>query len=338
MAFEHEELGDIWKQILSPIKKVGGTIERKIIRPTIGAQGIGKPLSVAAKQIEIKIIRPTLGRAIKPIAAVMPKITIGGHRYDLGGHQVLQKTVTGAVAGAATYAWSGPGGWVYGAIAGGLAANLQHGKPNVLQDLTIGAVAGATAGYAAGLSPAEKLVTGTIASSAERSAGSVADYGNTAAEGYEVFDNSGKVIGTVNEYGYAVDDAGNVLGQVDEYGNLVSSSGDAIGTVGAGLDTGSSLVNSAGGASEAVKVPGAGNGNGITAGDVQSAAGAVGGAIKEGVKIDQMLNPDGTKRKTPTGTDNAGILGLPMPVLIGGLVVASAIGYFALRESKKEKK
>jgi hypothetical protein len=172
--------GDIWKDILSPFKKVGSVVETKIIRPTIGAKGIGKPLASAGKFIEKKIIDPTLKPLIKPLAKVMPKITIGGHRYDLGGSQALQKTATGAVSGFAV-------GGIYGAVVGGLAANLQHGKPNVLQDLVIGAAAGYAAGTiiagSGGGAAATAAGSGTTAGAGTAGAGTVTGAGTAAGAG-----------------------------------------------------------------------------------------------------------------------------------------------------------
>jgi hypothetical protein len=95
-----------------------------------------KPLEHTLHQVETHVIQPYLKPLIKPIAQVMPKITIAGHRYDLGGSQTLQKAATGAVAGTAV------GGFPYGTIAGALAAGLAKGKPDVAQNLISGAIAG----------------------------------------------------------------------------------------------------------------------------------------------------------------------------------------------------
>jgi len=138
--------GDIWKQIFSPIKQAGSVIEQRVIRPI--ARPIGKPILKVMKQVEEGVIDPYLKPLIKPIARVMPKITIAGHRYDLGGSQMLQKTITGFVGGAAS-TWFTGYGVVYGGICGALAANLRHGKPNVLQDLGMGVAGGIVGAYGA---------------------------------------------------------------------------------------------------------------------------------------------------------------------------------------------
>jgi hypothetical protein len=188
--------GDIWSNIVKPFKEAGSWVETKIIRPTIGSKGIGRPLAVAAKQIEQKIIRPTLGKTIKPIAKVMPKITIGGHRYDLGGHEMLQKTITGAVAGAASYSALGGVGLVYGAAYGAVAANLRHGKPNVLQDLGTGAVGGAV-GVVVGTYTAPSITTAKViegVGAVGTAASTVVDVGRKTGL---IRDKSGEVIAEV---------------------------------------------------------------------------------------------------------------------------------------------
>lgn len=128
----YDGFGDIWSDIMKPIKSVGGALE-KIYRPVV--QAVGHPLENELHQVEVHVIDPYLKPLIRPIQKIMPKITIAGHRYDLGGSQLLQKAATGAVAG---YATGGP----YGAVVGALAGMLQHGKPNVLEDLEAGAAAG----------------------------------------------------------------------------------------------------------------------------------------------------------------------------------------------------
>lgn len=129
---KNEGFGDFWHSVFSPLQTASRQIEKTIIDPII--------------------VNPIL----KPISRVMPKITIAGHRYDLGGNQVLIKSTTGAVAG---FAMAGP----WGALAGAAAANLQHGKPNVLDDLLIGAGAGALTGVALMYTPviAPTVATGT---------------------------------------------------------------------------------------------------------------------------------------------------------------------------------
>jgi hypothetical protein len=208
--------GDIWSQIAKPFKEAGSWVETKIIRPTIGSKGIGKPLSVAAKQAEKYIIRPTLGKAIKPIAKIMPKITIGGHRYDLGGHQMLQKTVTGAVAGAASYSALGGAGWAYGAVYGAVAANLRKGKPDVLKDLGTGAAGGAVGAavtaYATPSVAAAETAGGTAAAT---TAG-----GTTAAEVIGGVGAAGAAASTIVDVGSKTglirDKSGNVIAEVAE--------------------------------------------------------------------------------------------------------------------------
>jgi len=205
----YDGFGDIWSDIMAPIKSAGSFVEQKILRPVI-FKPIGDPLLNELHQVEVHVIDPYLKPLIRPLQKIMPKITIDGHRYDLGGSQLLQKAATGAAAGFAA-------GGVYGAVFGALAASLQQGKPNVLADLEAGAAAGlAVSAVTSLLSPAVQA----------------ADLGNTAAQGLQVLDNTGNTIATVNEYGYAVDNAGNVLGQVDEYGNVIDTAGNAVGTVG----------------------------------------------------------------------------------------------------------
>ena len=137
----YDGFGDIWSDILNPIKSIGTSIEH-IYRPIV--QAVGHPLLNELHQVEVHVIDPYLKPLIKPIQEIMPKITIDGHRYDLGGSQLLQKAVTGAVGGAAS-TWFTGYGMVYGAIAGGIAGMLQKGKPNVLANLESGAFAGTLA-------------------------------------------------------------------------------------------------------------------------------------------------------------------------------------------------
>jgi len=171
MYHYYDGYGDFWSKLMAPIKKVGGQVERAVIRPvvkpithtlaqvekhvirpTIGSKGIGKPLATAAKQLEKYVIQPLILKPfVKPIAKVMPKITIGGHRYDLGGHQLLQKSTTGAIAGTLT------GGFPYGTVAGAIAGSLQKGRPDVLKGL----IAGAAAGYVSTLVGPGANVPGT---------------------------------------------------------------------------------------------------------------------------------------------------------------------------------
>jgi len=112
------------------------------------------PLAHTLKQVEIHVIRPYLAPLIAPVAKVMPKITIAGHRYDLGGSQMLQKGATGAVAGFAV-------GGVYGAVAGGLVAALIKGKPDVAQNLVTGLAAGAAAASVSSMLSSSSVIPGT---------------------------------------------------------------------------------------------------------------------------------------------------------------------------------
>jgi hypothetical protein len=112
------------------------------------------PLAHTLKQVEIHVIRPYLAPLIKPLAKIAPKITIAGHRYDLGGSQMLQKSATGAVAGFAV-------GGVYGAVAGAVVAGLIKGKPDVANNLITGLAAGAAAASAASLLSSSSVIPGT---------------------------------------------------------------------------------------------------------------------------------------------------------------------------------
>jgi hypothetical protein len=169
------------------------------------------------------------------------------------------------------------------------------------------------------------------------------NYGNTAAQGYEVFDNAGHAVGTVNEYGYAVDSAGNVLGKVDDYGNLVDASGNAVGTVGAGLDTGAITGNmgmpppqsSSGQPSSP-----SGSGGGLTPGEVQAIAGAtgtVGGALLQhgGGSSSGSAAGGGSGADAGTGFLDGTTLGIPNKVILAG-AAAAIVAVLALTGGKKK--
>ena len=121
------------------------------------------PLAHTLKQVEIHVIRPYLAPLIKPLAKIAPKITIAGHRYDLGGSQMLQKSATGAVAGFAV-------GGVYGAVAGAVVAGLIKGKPDVANNLITGLAAGAAAASAASLLTSSAEIPGTGMTAAQMTA------------------------------------------------------------------------------------------------------------------------------------------------------------------------
>jgi hypothetical protein len=73
-------LQDTIKDIISHPLHIVTAITKPIGKVLVAAY---KPLEHTLRQVEIHAIRPILGRAIKPIAQIMPKITIGGHKYDL---------------------------------------------------------------------------------------------------------------------------------------------------------------------------------------------------------------------------------------------------------------
>lgn len=102
-------------------------------------RAVYSPLAHTLKQVEIHVIRPYLSPLIKPLAQIAPKITIAGHRYDLGGHELLEKAVAGAVGGFLTK--GGP----YGAVLGAIAGMLVKGKPDVAASMGAGLIAGAGA-------------------------------------------------------------------------------------------------------------------------------------------------------------------------------------------------
>lgn len=163
-------------QIMPNVLKITHKVE-KFTRPFLGT-----PLGKLSHTLERVTIRPVL----HPIAAIMPKITVGGHRYDLGGSRMLIKTTAGVVGGAVGgfVTKGGPYGALYGAIAGGVAANLQKGEPNVGLDLLYGAEAGMATGAAmsyAGISG----TTGTFASTTTATDIASASTGEQITEGAE---------------------------------------------------------------------------------------------------------------------------------------------------------
>jgi len=113
-----------------------------------------QPLAHTLHQVETHVIQPYLKPLIKPVAKIMPKITIAGHVYDLGGSQMLQKSATGAVAGFAV-------GGVYGAVAGAVVAGLIKGKPDVANNLMQGLAAGAAVNAVGSIVASNSTIAGT---------------------------------------------------------------------------------------------------------------------------------------------------------------------------------
>lgn len=95
----------------------------------------------------LKPLRKVITTVVRPIAKVAPKITVGGHRYDLGGSRTLTKSVAGAAGATAVllaFPAAGPVAAAWAIGAGAAAANIKKGKPNVAASLGIGALAAGT--------------------------------------------------------------------------------------------------------------------------------------------------------------------------------------------------
>ena len=364
------EYGDFWSELLKPVKRIGSDIERQIIRPTIGAEGIGAPIGSAAKWVENRVIDPVLKPLIKPVADVMPKITIDGHRYDLGGHQMLQKAATGAVAGFAA-------GGVYGAVAGGIVAALIPGKPNVMNNLITGASVGYAAGNIAtyytstigetGMTAAQMSAAGaTDIQIAEIAAASSAE-GGLAANGAML-----EHVGTIGDTGMTAGEmaaAGATDAQISEA--IASSVSNTLNTPipGTGmtgqemLDAGATpqqvqeitvAANAPGGIgnpANASLMPSVGQdmiaqgsitpadlatpGGGITSGEIIAGTTAATGVIGAGTQLATIVQGPQEQAEQPLRTGGAsGIFSeINLPLLIGGLAVL-VLGTMIIKKKK----